>query len=190
MEESFKFRNHLCIVFELLQFDLYRDLKDRSLRGFKTVEQIKNIVCQITEGLNHFKEVGIVHCDLKPENVLYATEDRKEVKIVDLGSACGLKDPGFTYVCSRYYRAPEITLGGIKYSFPVDMWSLGCIIVEMYTGVPLFPAQSEQELLEFHNMFLGPHPLEMVEKSGNKKRFFVKESGSVYKLKPIPKSRL
>jgi serine/threonine protein kinase len=86
------------------------------------------------------KEVGITHCDLKPENIMYVNEDRKEVKIVDLGSATGAKEKGFSYVCSRYYRSPEISLGGLQYSYPSDMWSLGCLLVEMYTGVPLFPA--------------------------------------------------
>jgi dual specificity tyrosine-phosphorylation-regulated kinase 2/3/4 len=150
LEDYFKFRNHLCIVFELLAFDIYRDIKNKTLEGFKTIEQLQNIVCQLVEGLIHLKESGITHCDLKPENIMYVNEDRKEIKIVDLGSAKGGNERGFSYVCSRYYRAPEIAIGGINYSFPSDMWSLGCLVSEMVSGVPLFPAYSEHELLEFH----------------------------------------
>lgn len=79
---------------------------------------------------------------------MYMGEDRKNVRIVDLGSAKGGNERGFSYVCSRYYRAPEIALA-LPYSFPSDMWSLGCVVVEMMSGTPFFPAHSEHELLEF-----------------------------------------
>lgn len=125
------------------------------------------------EGLIHLKECGITHCDLKPENILFVNQDRKEVKIVDLGSAKGAGERSFSYVCSRYYRSPEISLGGLTYSFPSDMWSLGCLMVEMVSSIPLFPAHHEHELLELHQMFCGPHPQEMIQKSGNKKKFFL-----------------
>lgn len=91
LEDHFKFRNHLCMVLEMLAFDLYRDIKDKTMKGFKTMDQLKTIICQLVEGLIHLKESGITHCDLKPENVLYVSEDRKEVKIVDLGSAKGAR---------------------------------------------------------------------------------------------------
>lgn len=100
----------------------------------------------------------MTHCDLKPENIMYVNEDRKEIKIVDLGSAKSGSQSGFSYVCSRYYRAPEIALGGFGYSFPSDMWSLGAVVAEMVSGVPLFPAHSEHELMEFHQIFCGAYP--------------------------------
>ena len=74
-------------MFELLSFDIYRDIQNRSLEGFKTIEQLQSVVCQLVEGLIHLKESGVTHCDLKPENIMYVTEERKEIKIVDLGSA-------------------------------------------------------------------------------------------------------
>lgn len=93
-------------------------------------------------------------------------------------------------MCSRYYRAPEISIGGLSYSFPSDMWSLGCVVAEMVTGVPLFPAHNEHELLEFHQMFCGPHPQEMVKKSYNRKKYFLEDVFGTQSLKPIKKSRL
>ena len=62
---------------------------------------------------------------------------------MDLGSACSRTEKGYPYVCSRYYRAPEIVLNRrADYDFSVDMWSLGCIVAELYNGLPLFLASS------------------------------------------------
>ena len=134
LEDWFKFRQHLCLVFEMLACDLYQDLKETELNGFKSMDRIQSLTCQMVEGISHFKESGIVHCDLKPENILFTSDARKEIKIIDMGSACSRDQKGFSYVCSRYYRAPEIVLNGPKYSYPVDMWSLGCIVAEIYNG--------------------------------------------------------
>jgi dual specificity tyrosine-phosphorylation-regulated kinase 2/3/4 len=69
------------------------------------------------------------------------------------------------------------------------MWSLGCVIAELVTSVPLFPAHNEHELMEFHQLFCGPYPQEMVRKSGNRKKLFSEES-EMFFLKPVPKSRI
>lgn len=69
---------------------------------------------------------------------------RSLLKVVDFGSGCLVHEQVYTYVQSRYYRAPEVILR-IRYSEKVDMWSLGCILAELYTGEPLFPGNNEQE---------------------------------------------
>mmetsp|Transcript_24704 Transcript_24704/g.17403 ORF Transcript_24704/g.17403 Transcript_24704/m.17403 type:complete len:81 (-) Transcript_24704:261-503(-) len=79
---------------------------------------------------------------MKPDNILFTNSTLKRVKIIDFGASCTHYSQGFTYVQSRYYRCPEITLG-LKYSHPADMWSLGCIVTEMATGRFLFPAKDE-----------------------------------------------
>ena len=108
------------------------------------------------QGLCHLKECGIVHCDLKPENVIFTSDAKNEVKIVDLGSACSRKERGFAYVCSRYYRAPEMVLSRkADYTCAVDMWSLGCITAELYNGLPLFLASSQNELIEYQSLYCG-----------------------------------
>lgn len=76
------------------------------------------------------------------------------LKVVDFGSSCKTQEQVYTYVQSRYYRSPEVVLR-IPYTTKVDMWSLGCIIVELLTGEPLFPANNEQELLEYMMEVLG-----------------------------------
>lgn len=67
--------------------------------------------------------------------------------MIDFGSSCFNYKEGFSYVQSRYYRAPEIVLG-MPYNCAADMWSLGCIVAEMVMGRPLFPAIDENELME------------------------------------------
>jgi dual specificity tyrosine-phosphorylation-regulated kinase 2/3/4 len=86
----------------------------------------------------------IIHCDLKPENILCANSVCRNLKIVDFGSGCFRDEQIYTYVQSRFYRSPEVILR-IKYTEKVDIWSLGCILAELYTGEPIFPGNNEQE---------------------------------------------
>ena len=133
------------------------------MRCLSDMDLLKLVVRQVAEGLCHLKECGIVHCDLKPENIIFATGAKEEVKIVDLGSACSGRERGFTYVCSRYYRAPEMVLSKrAGYDFSADMWSLGCITAELYNGLPLFLAQSQNELIEYHSLYCGGFDREAV----------------------------
>jgi len=94
---------------------------------------------------------------MKPENVLFTDGTFQNIKIIDFGASCEHCSSGFSYVQSRYYRAPEILLGN-PYEFGVDMWSLGCIIYELISGSPLFPAHDENELLEYFVITIGNLP--------------------------------
>ena len=128
---------------------------------------------------------GVIHCDLKPENILFTSEKSDQVKIIDFGSSCFHYKSGFTYVQSRYYRAPEILLG-LPYDQGVDMWSFGCIIAELYTGRPLFPAIDENELLEFFTLIIGKTPQQMIQNAKKRYKFFHRDDQII----PSPKSRL
>jgi dual specificity tyrosine-phosphorylation-regulated kinase 2/3/4 len=83
---------------------------------------------------------------LKPENILLKSPDKSGIKLIDFGSSCFQTERIYTYIQSRFYRAPEIILG-IPYTMGIDMWSFGCILAELYTGFPLFPGENEQEQL-------------------------------------------
>ena len=80
---------------------------------FTTIKKdfLKTITTQILVSLSFIKKVGVIHCDLKPENILFTDEKCTQVKVIDFGSSCFNYKNGFTYVQSRYYRAPEIVLG-------------------------------------------------------------------------------
>jgi dual specificity tyrosine-phosphorylation-regulated kinase 2/3/4 len=135
---------------------------------------VKSTVLQVVMGLNLLQKLNIVHCDLKPENILMTTAKKEEtrVKIIDLGSSSFVGSPVYSYVQSRYYRAPEVTLGCPNYNQQVDMFSMGCIVAELYTGYPLFPANDECELLEFQTAILGAIPHYMIEDSQKFNQFF------------------
>lgn len=79
----------------------------------------------------------------------------------------------YTYIQSRFYRAPEVIMG-MSYGLPIDMWSLGCILAELYTGMPIFPGESEQEQLACIMEVLGAPDNYLVERSSRRKLFFGK----------------
>lgn len=94
---------------------------------------IQAIARQCLEALEYLHQLGIIHCDLKPENILIKSYSRCEIKVIDLGSSCFLTDNLCLYVQSRSYRAPEVILG-LSYDQRIDLWSLGCILAELYSG--------------------------------------------------------
>lgn len=113
----------------------------------------------------------VVHCDMKPENVLLVHPLRGDIKVIDFGSSCFENEKVYTYIQSRFYRSPEVILG-MSYGMPIDMWSLGCILAELYTGYPLFPGENEQEQLACIMEIFGPPEKHLIEKSTRKKLFF------------------
>ena len=84
--------------------------------------------------------LGIIHCDVKPENITIASYSRATVKIIDFGSSCFTSDHLSSYIQSRSYRAPEVILG-LPYDGKIDVWSLGCVLAELHSGAPLFPGE-------------------------------------------------
>jgi glycogen synthase kinase 3 beta len=102
---------------------------------------IKSIMKQILKGFVKIHEKGICHRDLKPDNILL-THD-KQVKICDFGSAKFLNDKNIPHIVSQFYRPPELLLLHHQYDTKVDMWVIGCILVELFTLTPLFRGKME-----------------------------------------------
>ncbi|KAI3741276.1 hypothetical protein L1987_58947 [Smallanthus sonchifolius] len=99
---------------------------------------------QICRGLNYIHNViGVCHRDIKPQNLL-VNPQTQQLKICDFGSAKMLVpgEPNISYICSRYYRAPELIFGATEYTNAIDMWSAGCVLAELLLGQPLFPGES------------------------------------------------
>ena len=107
------------------------------------------------------KKLQIIHCDLKPENILLKNKAKSAIKVIDFGTGCFETSTYYTYIQSRYYRAPEIILG-IPYTCAIDMWSYGCILVELYNGYPMFAGENEYELLAMIMEFKGMPPIKMI----------------------------
>ncbi len=142
----------------MLHFNLYKYIKaNKNQMPIFDPNLLKSIIFQIVQGLKYMKNHHIIHCDMKPENVIFTDDSYQKVKIIDFGSSCTDSKSGFSYVQSRYYRAPEVVLG-LPYSHGVDMWSLGCIVYELITGKPIFPGHDENELLEYMVVTVGRVP--------------------------------
>jgi serine/threonine protein kinase len=179
MKDYFVFRNHLIIIFELLSINIYELLRKNGMRGF-SLSLIRTFTKQMLEALCVMEKANIIHCDMKPENVLLINE-RPEIKVIDLGSACFENATIYTYIQSRYYRSPEVLIG-LPYGSEIDSWSLGCICAELFIGIPLFPGANEYDQLYRIIQLLGPPPHSMVSEGRSKDKYFCNE-GEIYRLK-------
>lgn len=169
-DQEFYFRGHLCISTDLLGMNLYEFIKAHDFRGF-SLKLIRRFTKQLLGTLRLLNGHKVIHCDLKPENVLLAHPMHSEIKVIDFGSSCFENEKVYTYIQSRFYRSPEVILG-MSYGMPIDMWSLGCILAELYTGYPIFPGENEQEQLACIMEVFGPPERHLIEKSSRKKLFF------------------
>uniref|UniRef100_A0A1I8B9A0 Dual specificity tyrosine-phosphorylation-regulated kinase mbk-2 n=1 Tax=Meloidogyne hapla TaxID=6305 RepID=A0A1I8B9A0_MELHA len=178
MLDHFTFRNHKCITFELLSINLYELIKKNKFQGFSLtlVRKFAHSILQCLEllHLNH-----LIHCDLKPENVLLKTPNRSSIKVIDFGSSCFDDQRIYSYIQSRFYRAPEVILGG-KYGMPIDMWSLGCILAELLTGYPLLPGEDEGDQLALIIELLGMPSAKILEGGKRTKNFFTSKGHPRY----------
>ncbi|XP_061074732.1 dual specificity tyrosine-phosphorylation-regulated kinase 4-like [Conger conger] len=170
MKEYMTFRKHLCITFELQGMDLYELMKENSFKGF-SMSQTRHYATALVNSLQMLHRKKIVHCDLKPENILLSERRHGNIKLADFGCSFYEHQEGCTYVQTRFYRAPEVILG-IPYGTAIDMWSLGCILAELYTGYPLFSGTNEVDQLACIMEVLGTPPDYIVRMSPRRKVFF------------------
>ncbi len=164
MLDSFEYRNHLCLVFEPMDMNL-RDLTKKYGRGIGLhINAVKVYAAQMFIALLHLQQCGVLHADIKPDNIL-VNESRTAVKICDFGSAMFSGDNEITpYLVSRFYRSPEVILG-LPYDHPMDMWSIGCVIYELFTGQILFKGRTNNEMLKCMMDVKGPFPKKMIKKA-------------------------
>jgi serine/threonine protein kinase len=103
---------------------------------------------QMMRALAYIHAVGVCHRDIKPQNIL-VDPNTQVLKLCDFGSAKKLVkgEPNVAYICSRYYRAPELIFGATDYSNQIDVWSIGCVIAELVLGRPVFPGESAVDQL-------------------------------------------
>ncbi|KEY64281.1 hypothetical protein S7711_06327 [Stachybotrys chartarum IBT 7711] len=172
LKDTFIHRQHLCLVFELLSVNLYELIKQNQFRGLSTT-LVRVFAQQLLNGLALLNKARLIHCDLKPENILLKNLESPIIKIIDFGSACDERQTVYTYIQSRFYRSPEVLLG-LPYSSAIDMWSLGCIVVELFLGLPLFPGSSEYNQVSRIVEMLGNPQNWMLEMGKQSGEFFEK----------------
>lgn len=157
---------------KLYKENLYEYIaKSSSYCSFKNV---CNVGYQLFNTLKMFKEIDhgpLLHCDLKPENILLEDSIDGKVRIIDFGVAKQRNQNNSKmpkdYIVSRFYRAPEIVLG-LPYGTKIDQWSVACILYEMVTKRPLFPAKNTNSLSEYFEAIMGELPERMRPEASSK----------------------
>ncbi|KAK4661382.1 serine threonine protein kinase CMGC group [Podospora pseudopauciseta] len=173
LRDCFDYRGHICIVMDLLGQSVFDFLKSNNFVPFPN-SQIQSFARQLFTSVAFLHDLNLIHTDLKPENILLChneyqtfTYNRKipssssnvarqatqrrvlldtEIRLIDFGSATFQDEYHSSVVSTRHYRAPEIILG-LGWSFPCDIWSIGCILVEFFTGDALFQTHDNLEHL-------------------------------------------
>ncbi|KAH0661158.1 hypothetical protein KY290_027127 [Solanum tuberosum] len=132
---SFKYRNHLCLVFESLWMNL-RELQKKFGRNIGlSLDVVRLYAKQLFSALKHLMSCGVLHCDIKPDNIL-VNEAKDKLKL----------------------------LLGLSYDHPMDIWSVGCCLFELYAGKVLFPGRSNNDMLRLLMELKGPFPKKMLRK--------------------------
>lgn len=135
---------YLNVVMEFVPETIYRVIKHYNrMKQPVPILLVKLYAYQLMRSLAYIHAVGVCHRDLKPQNVLVDTNSHR-IKLCDFGSAKKLVrgEPNVSYICSRYYRAPELIFGATDYSNAIDVWSAGAVVAELLLGQPLFPGES------------------------------------------------
>ncbi|KAL0907328.1 hypothetical protein M5K25_021729 [Dendrobium thyrsiflorum] len=177
----FDYRNHICIVFEKLGPSLYDFLRKNGYRPFP-IDLVREIGRQLLESVAFMHDLRLIHTDLKPENILVVSQEHvnvsdhkfpshnmrlpksSAVKVIDFGSTTYDSHDHNYIVSTRHYRAPEVILG-LGWSYPCDVWSLGCILVELCSGEALFQTHENLEHLAMMERVLGPIPRHMMKRA-------------------------
>jgi len=143
-EKAPKEEVYLNLVLEYVPETVYRASRHYAkIKNAMPMLQIKLYMYQLLRSLAYTHSVGICHRDIKPQNLLL-NPSTGVLKLCDFGSAKILVagEPNVSYICSRYYRAPELIFGATNYTTSIDIWSTGCVMAELMLGQPLFPGES------------------------------------------------
>ncbi|XP_070209076.1 uncharacterized protein [Littorina saxatilis] len=185
MLDWFDYHGHVCISFDMLGLSVFDFLKDNNYIAYP-IEQVRHISYQLCYAVNFLHENQLTHTDLKPENILFVDADfesvynskrrreekrikKTDIRLIDFGSATFDHEHHSTIVSTRHYRAPEVILE-LGWSQPCDVWSIGCIMFELYTGYTLFQTHDNKEHLAMMERILGSLPYRMAKKT--KTNFF------------------
>ncbi|UJR13268.1 hypothetical protein I4U23_000288 [Adineta vaga] len=185
--DSFDYHGHMCIAFDMLGLSVFDFLKDNNYIPYP-IDQVRHISYQLCLSVKFLHDIALTHTDLKPENILFINSDyniifnhrkrrdervvrRTDIKVIDFGSATFDWEHHSSIVSTRHYRAPEVILE-LGWSQPCDVWSIGCILFELYLGFTLFQTHDNKEHLAMMERILGPIPYRMAKQSKKTKYFY------------------
>ena len=171
LRDHFYFANHLCMVTDLMDGDLRSAVHRVGRGGGLGIRTVQLFARQLLHALLHMRNCGIVHLDMKPDNVL-VSEGLDRVVVSDFGTAVAEADvPVTTQLVSPFYRAPEIVLG-LRADCAVDMWALGATLFEVFTGRFAFPGETEVTLLGLMLEMRGAFPRKLLQRAPRAATFF------------------
>lgn len=173
MEFWFEYCHHLCMIFPLYKMDIYKYLERNNFNGL-FLKDIQAIGYQILSATMYIHKLGLIHTDIKPENILLKNDSfrvvnrnkkliNNQILLIDFGSAIHKDQYHGEIVSTRHYRAPEIILG-LGWSFPCDIWSVGCVLFELFQGIQLFNTHDNLAHLAMMEVILGSFPRWMIRK--------------------------
>lgn len=172
-------KNHLCLVFESLSMNLREVLKKYGQNVGLHYKAVRSYSQQLFLALKLLKKTGIIHADIKPDNIL-VNESKLVVKLCDFGSASYASECDITpYLVSRFYRAPEIIIGA-KYDYNIDLWSVATTVFELYTGKIMFSGKTNNEMLKLMMDYKGKMPNKMVRKGALRDQHFDENCNFLY----------
>lgn len=181
MLKYFDYYGHTCLLFELLGLSVFDFMKMNNYRPYP-MDQARYIAYQLCYAVKFMHDNKLTHTDLKPENILFVNSDyehvdqggdrkkrykkvkNSQVRLIDLGSATFDNEHHSLIVSTRHYRAPEVILE-LGWEQPCDVWSIGCIMYELYTGRTLFQTHENREHLAMMERILGTLPYRMGRKT-------------------------
>ncbi|KTW28929.1 hypothetical protein T552_01557 [Pneumocystis carinii B80] len=196
MRDCFDYRNHICIVMGLLGMSVFDFLKNNSFIPFP-LSHIQHFAYQLFTSVAFLHDLNLIHTDLKPENILlvhagfrtvpYTKKlgvkvrrllNNTEIRLIDFGSATFENEYHSSVVSTRHYRAPEIILG-MGWSYPCDIWSIGCILIEFFTGEALFQTHDNLEHLFMMEVICGKLEPKFIRQSSKSAQKYFRHSGKL-----------
>lgn len=173
-------KSSICLTFELLDRDLASYVHGPSGARRLNVREVRPILHQLTTALFHLKSIGVIHADVKPENVLCVDQPQQplQVKLGDFGLArlSENMDPSLP-AQTLWYRAPEVLVGH-QYNEAIDMWSLGAMAAELVLGTPLHPVTDEYNALRAIGELQGQPPDRLLDNGMWTEEYYVQDADS------------
>uniref|UniRef100_A0A3P9JZP2 Protein kinase domain-containing protein n=1 Tax=Oryzias latipes TaxID=8090 RepID=A0A3P9JZP2_ORYLA len=175
MYECFSFQNVICLVYEILEESL-EDFLNKNECEATPLTYVRAIAQQMFQALKALKSIGVVHCDIKLDNIMFAERKSLKFKLIDFGVAVETKElPIGAEIQATPFRAPEVILG-LPLNESIDMWALGMVLACVYCGNYPFPDDYDYETIRAMVQIFGLPEEELLSAGLNTQEYFTWDS--------------
>ncbi|XP_071354495.1 probable serine/threonine-protein kinase dyrk1 [Trachinotus anak] len=182
--DHFRFHDLSCLAFEMLDRSLWDLMKERKFKSL-TLSEIRPVTHQLMVAFEALKNIGIIHTDLKPDNIMLVNHNNQQfkIKLIDFGLALPVSQVEDGMIIQpRAYRAPEVNFG-LRFSEAVDMWGVGCVMAFTYFGINLFPGNCAYNWMKAMVHLLGQPEDHQLIAGKNTWMFFKLETDKGWRLR-------